>query len=113
MKAIKDVAFTDKHVWIHGSVKQFEGDRLEVDDGTGTLAVDIVRDGNADEGTSPTIVRGSLSPGATVRLVGDVAANTDRTFTLVPLVIQNLDELGMDKALFAKIRSLERQIAGD
>jgi len=112
-KAIKDVVFTDKHVWIHGNVKSFEGDRLEIDDGTGILPMDIVRDGNAEAGTSPTVVQGSLAPGALVRLVGNVVANTDGTFSVVPLVIQNLDELGVDKALFLKILSLEQQIAGE
>jgi hypothetical protein len=107
------VAFTDGHVWIHGNVKSFEGDRVEIDDGTGTLAMDILRDGNADEGTSPTVVQGNLAPGVMVRVIGDVAAKTNKDFTFTPLIIQNLDELGVDKALFSKIRSLEQQIAGD
>ncbi|MEX2683955.1 MAG: hypothetical protein Q6373_020460 [Candidatus Sigynarchaeota archaeon] len=112
-KAIKDVVFTDKHVWIHGNVKSFEGDRLEIDDGTGVLAMDIVRDGSAEDGSPATIVQGSLAPGALVRLVGNVVPKTDRTFSVVPLVIQNLDELGVDRALFLKILSLEQQIAGE
>jgi hypothetical protein len=110
-KAIKDVSFTDGH--IHGNVKKFQGDRVEIDDGTGTLAMDIVRDGNVEEGTSPTVVQGNLAPGVTVRVIGEVAATTSKGFTFTPLIIQNLDELGVDKALFSKIRSLEQKIAGD
>jgi hypothetical protein len=112
-KSIKDVSFTDGHVWIHGNVKSFEGDRVEIEDGTGTLAMDISRDGNADEGTSPTVVQGNLAPGAMLRVIGDVVADTRGGFTFSPAVIQNLDELGVDKALFLKIRLLEQQIAGD
>ena len=107
------MVFTDGHVWIHGNVKSFEGDRVEIDDGTGTLAMDILRDGNTDEGTSPTVVQGNLVPGVMVRVIGNVVAKTNKDFTFTPLIIQNLEELGVDKALFSKIRSLEQQIAGD
>ncbi|NMC04149.1 MAG: hypothetical protein GYA24_03000 [Candidatus Lokiarchaeota archaeon] len=112
-KYIKNIVFTDGHVWIHGTVKRFEGDRVEVDDGTGVLSLDIRRDGNADDGTMPTVVQGTLTPGVMVRVIGDVVANTDKTFTFTPSIIQNLDELGVDKVLFEKIRSLEHKLAGD
>ncbi len=113
IKAIKDVTFTDGHLWIHGNVKKFEGDHVEIDDGTGTLAMDIVRDGNADEGISQTVVQGNLAPGVMVRVIGDVAAKTNKDFTFTPAIIQNLDELRVDKTLFGKIRNLEQKIAGD
>ncbi len=112
-KSIKDVSLTAGHVWIHGNVKKFEGDRVEIEDGTGTLAMDILRSGNDDEGTSPTVIQGNLAPGAMLRVIGDVVADISGGFTLSPMIIQNLDELGVDKALFSKIRSLEQQIAGD
>ena len=112
-KAIKDVVFTDGHVWIHGIVKTFKDDRVEIDDGTGKLAMDIVRDANAEEGTVPTVVKGDLAPGAMVRVIGEVVATTSKGFTFTPVIIQNLDELHVDKGLFSKVRSLEQKIAGD
>jgi len=112
-RAIKDVKFTDGHVWIHGTVQVIDGDHLEIDDGTGTMAFNMVTEseskGTDEEVAVPTVVKGEIVPGAFVRVIGDVIADTTRNFTIVPRIIQNLDDLGIDKELFARIRSLEEK----
>jgi len=111
-RSIKDVHFTDEHVWIYGTVKSLADKHVEIEDGTGTMAMDLA-EANKEAGTEATVVRGKLAPGAFVRVIGDVISKTNKKFTFTPVIIQNLDELGIDKELFSRIRSLEQKIAGD
>jgi len=110
-RAIKDVKFTDGHVWIYGTVQSIDGDHVEIDDGTGTIAFDMVVEGNSksknEDVLAPTVVKGDITEGAYIRVIGDVVADTSKNFTLVPKIIQNLNDLGIDKELFSRIRSLE------
>ena len=104
--------FTDEHVWIYGTVKKMDGNRLEIDDGTGTMVVDIQITGNDGE-SKPTVIKGKISAGAFVRVIGNVVTQTNKKFKLTSSIIQNLDELGVDTDLFTKIRSIEQKFAGD
>ncbi len=104
--------FTDAHVWIYGTVKAVSGKHIEIEDGTGSMDMDLA-EVNKEMGTQATVVRGKLTPGAFVRVIGDVISKTNKKFTFAPVIIQNLDELGIDKDLFSRIRSLEQKIAGD
>ncbi len=112
IKSIKDVDFTDGHIWIHGTVKKVDGKHVEIDDGTGTLAFDMVLELNSTE-SEPTVVKGKLAAGAFVRVIGDVEAHTNKSFTFTPVIVQNLDELGVDKGLFTRVRAIEKKFGGD
>jgi hypothetical protein len=112
-RAIKDVKFTDGHVWFYGTVQENDGSHLVIDDGTGTMPLDLVLESkkkNKDEEIPvATVVKGDISPGAFVRVIGDVIPDTTRNFTIFPTIIQNLDELGVDKEILSRIRTLEEK----
>ncbi|HME55480.1 MAG TPA: hypothetical protein VKM55_24965 [Candidatus Lokiarchaeia archaeon] len=116
-RAIKDMKFTDGHVWFYGTVQENDGDHLVIDDGTGTMPLDLVAEStkkNKDEEIpAQTVVKGDISPGAFVRVIGDVVPDTKRNFTIVPTIIQNLDELGVDKDLLSRIQALEEKYGDD
>ncbi len=110
-RAIKNVKFSDGHVWIYGTVQSIDGDHVEIDDGTGTMAFDIVTEATGkdkdDNVLQQTIVKGNIVAGAFIRVIGDAVPDTSKNFTFVPTIIQNLNDMGIDKELFSRIRALE------
>jgi hypothetical protein len=117
---INELQFTDEHVWIAGIVTSHGEDAINIDDGTGSIQIPLSGDPDApaeDEYEAPAkkgvVIKGSLVEGAFVRVIGDIVSRTDKTFSIVPLIIQNLDELGVNRDQFNKLRSLEQNIIGD
>ncbi len=111
---IKDIEFTDERAWIYATVRQVTRDYAIIEDGTGNMRVDLApQDVEGAEGaTVPCTIKGKLVEGAFVRVIGNVLSTTSKEFTIQPLVIQNLDELGVDKTLLEKVRALEKQLGG-
>ena len=108
---IKDIEFRDERAWIYATVRQLTRDYAIIDDGTGTLRVDIApQDVEGAEGPTPCAIKGKLTEGAFVRVIGNVLSTTSKEFTIQPVVIQNLDELGVDKKLLERVRAIEKKI---
>ena len=108
---IGDLQFTDQRVWIHGTIKKLFNDHLIISDDTGEIKVNL--DNNELGNGQEPVIPGELKAGSHVRIIGEVMPNIDRTFTIRPIIIQDLDKMGVDEELYTRLRKLEDKFEGD
>ncbi|MHA1684175.1 MAG: hypothetical protein ACTSUE_24775 [Promethearchaeota archaeon] len=109
-RQIKDIQYSDEHVWIHGKITESTPEYIVIDDGTGTLRVDMHADAELGEKCH---VRGKIPVGANVRVIGDIFTRTDKSFSVKPVVIVNIDDLGVNMDLLVKVQQLENTYLDD
>lgn len=110
VRAIKDLAFTDDHVWIHGKVTRMGTGGIDVDDGTGTLHVEL---GTGEDGGNACAMKGAIQPGALVRVIGDIITSTTKQFSVKATVIQDIGSMGATLEQLEKMHRLEETIKGE
>ena len=106
---INDIEFTDEDVWIYGKIKEKTRDYVVIEDETGDIRIGL----EPGEDEEPCIIKGTLEKGAVVRVIGSVIAQTNKEFTITPIIIHNLNELEVKEELLLRIRKLEDKLTGD
>ncbi|MHA1793585.1 MAG: OB-fold nucleic acid binding domain-containing protein [Promethearchaeota archaeon] len=104
---IKDITAQDDKIWIYGKITSISSSYLIMDDGTGTLQINLDDSENVEE---KHFDLKTLSKGKIIRIYGQVMSRETNTIHINPIIIQNLTEMNLNQELLERIRKLEDNI---